>query len=124
MKVNAVSSQPNFNGKYMFDNNLSHAQLRNFRLALKDMDIYKKEYDLKIFNDYSMDKLCKENEHIICVRAENDKMRRSSEIFIEPNEQKIEHIIRDRVLKVSADYEEKYKKPSLIDKLKKFFGKY
>ena len=123
MKINSISSQPNFSGKYIFDDNLSYAQLRNFRLALKNMDIYKKNYDVRIFNDYSLDKLCKNDEHIVCVRAENENLNRSSEIFIEPNEQKVNQIIKDKVLKVFSDYEEKYKSPSLLNKLKNFFKK-
>ena len=123
MKTNSISTAPNFKGIYIFDTNLTYSQMRNFRLALKEVDIYKKEYDLKIFNDLSYDKLCKKNEHFVCVTAENTDKRQSAKILIEPDEQKRGQIIKEKVLKVARSFEKKYPEETFFDKLKNIFHK-
>ena len=109
MEVKSVSNQLNFSGNYLYDANLSYTQLKNFRRALKGVDIYKKDYDLKIFNDFSQDELCRGDGHFVCVTAENKKKNRSVQVLMEPFEQKRDNEIKEKVLEVIKAYEEKYK---------------
>lgn len=120
MEVRPISNQ-NFSGSYIYDTNLTYTQIKNFRRALKSVDIYKKDYDLKIFNDFSQDNLCRGDEHFVCLAAENKKKQRSVQILMEPFEQKRDNEIKEKVLEVIKAYEEKYN-TGFLSKLKKIFS--
>lgn len=121
MKVNSISNQNSFNGRYIYDYNLSINQLKNFRTALKDVDVYDKDYDIKIFNDLTFDKKCKNGGHFVCVSAENKDKNQSYSVFINPDEQRKLKMIKLKVMSAFQGYEEKYN--SLWGKIKNFFCK-
>jgi len=118
MQVQPISNTTGFKGHYIYDYNLSINQMRNFRLALKNVDIYDKKYDIRIFNDISKDNLCKSGEHFVCVRVENNDKQKN--IFINPKEQRKLKIIHAKVLQVAKEYDDKYN--TLWGKMKNLFS--
>lgn len=107
MKVQSVQNKTNFNGRFIYDENLSLNQIRNFRLALKDMDLYKKDYNLRIFNDISMDDKNRPNEHYVCINAESEDRKKIVNVFLDPIDQKRLKVIKEKVSELVSSFEKK-----------------
>lgn len=119
MRIQPANST-NFNGRFIYDDNLTINQLKNFRIALKNFDIYSKDYNLRIFNDLSMDKMSIQGKHYVCVTAESQDRKKQLDILINPYEQRKLKLIKQRVSEASDSYEKKYK--SFWGKLKNIFS--
>ena len=117
MRIRPIDNNTNFNGRFIYDANLSINQLKNFRLALQDFDIYSKDYNLRIFNDFGMGTI--NGKHYVCVTAESEDRKKQLDILINPYEQRKLKSIKEMVTKASESYEKKYK--SFWGQLKNIF---